>query len=408
MGLYTLPLKFNIGEKKVLQKSQVRVRSPSIVFIRAHPVVDEPRMEKEVHSAITNGFQVTILAWDRKGANNKFEHSSERTIYRFRLHAPYGKFFLVVYYPFFWLWVLSKLLVTSPRLVHACDPDTIFPALLYRGLRAGETKVIFDMFDSIAMTLLDVSKLMSEMVSCLERFAGARSDAVISVSEYERTFLFRGAKLRRNEIIGNFPDERFVIPDSLPLNRNKKTFRLVFAGSVGQYRGVLEVAESIKDLDNVELIVAGRVADNSILDTIMRLPNVKYCGPLAYAKSLSLQASADVLPVLYDLDSPWFHMESPGLSPNKLYEAMMLGIPIITNLNRPLLTVDCGIIIKYNDITAIRKAIIYLKDNPEARQRLGQNGKLAYEQKYNWKSLEKKLVALYNELIESTGENDNE
>lgn len=41
-----------------------------------------------------------------------------------------------------------------------------------------------------------------------------------------------------------------------------------------------------------------------------------------------LERSADVIPLLYDLSLPINKVASP----NKLFEAMMFGVPIVTNL----------------------------------------------------------------------------
>ena len=42
--------------------------------------------------------------------------------------------------------------------------------------------------------------------------------------------------------------------------------------------------------------------------------------------------------------------------------------------------------------------ILYLKNNPQIAQQMGQNGRTAFEKKYNWQIEEKKLIKLYNEL----------
>ena len=369
-----------------------------IVFIRSNPVVSDPRVSKEVRSLSTHGFKVTVLAWDRKGLCNKFESSDYGIVLRLRLPVPYAKAIVPVYYPFFWLWVLSKLLKIQPTIIHACDIDTIFPALLYRFLRR-KTKVILDIFDSMAMMVLGRGhQLLGTAVMCLERFIVTIPDALIAVSK-GRLDLYNGVKLKTSETIMNFPDLDFItnLGKIRIVNRSEKTFRVVYAGVIWPYRGLTEVAEATKGINNIEFMVAGRIMDHAVFDSLMRFLHVAYCGELTFNESLALESSADVLPVFYDLNSP--SLRFLGLSPNKLYEAMMLGIPIITNLKSALQEADCGIFAEYGDISAIKKAMIYLKDHPDIRFRLGQNGKRAFERNFNWKCMETKLIALYQELI---------
>ena len=85
---------------------------------------------------------------------------------------------------------------------------------------------------------------------------------------------------------------------------------------------------------------------------------------------------------------------------NKTLEAMMCGIPIITNLSSEFVNeIGFGIIVEYGNIDQIRSAIIRLRDDPELRKRLGDNGRKAFLQKYNWDTMEKKLYDIYSNLI---------
>ena len=102
------------------------------------------------------------------------------------------------------------------------------------------------------------------------------------------------------------------------------------------HRGLLELAEAIKDLDGFEFVLAGRVLDPEIANKLKRFSFVKFLGQLSLAESIELQKTAHVIPLLYDLQLPINRVAAP----NKFYEAMMLGIPVITNLSNILS--DCS------------------------------------------------------------------
>ena len=363
-----------------------------IVFIRSNPIAPDPRVEKEVQSLTTNGFKVTILAWDREKAFNKLESCGNKTIWRLRFRAPYRNLVIAAYYPIFWLWVLSKLLKIRPIVIHACDVDSIFPALLYRLLKH-EAKVVFDMFDVYALLLRSKSKVLSNFVFCLELFAASKSNAFITVST-KRLALFESAKPKLVEVVMNCPS---FMPRSRLLSQSmdKTKFRMVYAGAISPGRGLLQLCEASKDIDDLELVVAGRVMDRKTLDKINQFSHTKYVGQLKYDAALKLQASADLIPALYDPTVALYRVASP----NKIFEAMMLGIPVITNLVDIIEETKCGVKVNYHDVKGITQTILYIKEHPKVRLKLGLNGKRAFELKFNWSQMENKLLKLYYTLM---------
>jgi glycosyltransferase involved in cell wall biosynthesis len=83
---------------------------------------------------------------------------------------------------------------------------------------------------------------------------------------------------------------------------------------------------------------------------------------------------------------------------------MMCGKPIITNDKTSMAGIvhaeNCGLIVPYGDISAIKNAIIMLKEDPDLCNLLGANGRRAYEQKYSWTIMEKRLLAVYERLTD--------
>ena len=90
--------------------------------------------------------------------------------------------------------------------------------------------------------------------------------------------------------------------------------------------------------------------------------------------------------------------------PNKIFEYMAAGLPIIAS-NFPLWKkiVDdagCGICIDPTDPEKIAEAILYLLDNPQLGKEMGENGRRAAKERYNWKKESKKLLEVYKKLID--------
>jgi glycosyltransferase involved in cell wall biosynthesis len=94
------------------------------------------------------------------------------------------------------------------------------------------------------------------------------------------------------------------------------------------------------------------------------------------------------------------HIDS---QPNKMFEYMSAGLPIITS-NFPLWKEivegnSCGICVNPLESKEIAEAIEYIVSHPKGAEQMGQNGKRAVLEKYNWQVEEKKLFEVYEELI---------
>lgn len=89
--------------------------------------------------------------------------------------------------------------------------------------------------------------------------------------------------------------------------------------------------------------------------------------------------------------------------PTKVYEYMALGIPSVLS-NTPYIRriVDkygIGVCVDPSDTDQIASAIRYLLDNPEEARRMGENGRRAVKEEFNWGVEEKKLFALYEDIM---------
>jgi glycosyltransferase involved in cell wall biosynthesis len=89
--------------------------------------------------------------------------------------------------------------------------------------------------------------------------------------------------------------------------------------------------------------------------------------------------------------------------PNKMFEYMSAGIPVIAS-DFPLWRVivagnDCGLLIDPMRPQEIANAIDKLVSNPDMAQRMGNNGRKAVETQYNWRIEEQKLLGFYDKIL---------
>lgn len=91
-----------------------------------------------------------------------------------------------------------------------------------------------------------------------------------------------------------------------------------------------------------------------------------------------------------------------GSFPVKKFEYMAAGLPVIASnfpLWREIEGNECGVCVDPFDPVAIAAAIDRLVDDSDLARRMGENGRRAVHERYNWGVEEKKLLALYGKLL---------
>lgn len=91
--------------------------------------------------------------------------------------------------------------------------------------------------------------------------------------------------------------------------------------------------------------------------------------------------------------------------PVKMFEYMAVGLPVIAS-NFPLWKKiveenNCGICVSPLNPEEIAKAIEYLIEYPEEAKKMGENGRKAVLEKYNWENESKKLLKIYEKLFKN-------
>lgn len=352
----------------------------------------------QIIKSLHKRYSVIALGWNRGHSGQEIVDNGLE-IQLLNLSAPYGYerygvLRLAVYFPIFWAWIFVKLCIHKPKIVHSCDLATILPCCIYKILF--RRKLIFDVLDRYGMTYIRKDrnvffKLLHSLVNSVEEIFAKNSDVLLAVSD--KMFLTFREKPKNCVTIMNCPEDRLI-------NKRKREstdYKLLFTGAIRKGRGLETISDIVMGMKDTELIVTGKIKDKKLQHKITGTPNVKYLGFLDRKELLDFEASCHVMIALYDLNLQ--SQYEYGMA-NKVLEAMMCGIPIITNISHELVNeTRCGLVVNYGDVKQIEQAIISLRDNPEMRRLLGTNGRKAFLEKYNWDRMEEKLLKTYENLL---------
>jgi glycosyltransferase involved in cell wall biosynthesis len=363
-----------------------------VVLVRSRAT--DAAVFKNAESLARGGFDVHLLLWDRQH-NLRDEKDAGYRVHRFAMKAPYDRMTIIFYHPFWWLYELYFLLVSRPDIIHACDLDTLLPAVLVKLLL--RNKLFYTIYDFYADNFSDrgssLVRLLKQSLSSLEKFLIGFADVLFLVDEC-RLEEVKGARIKKVVYLYNSPADF-----SCPAEERSQHDGLVvlYVGLINPTRGVEHMVKAVEAVDGIRMIIAGPDSANNLkLDVPVNADKIRFIGYLpTYEDVLRKTFEADLL----------FRFEDPELSsskyasPNKLYEAMMCGKPFLVNegigSSRIVAGTQCGVIVPYGDVEAIKKALARLRDDRELRMRLGSNGRKAYEEKYSWAIMEKRLLDIY-------------
>jgi glycosyltransferase involved in cell wall biosynthesis len=370
-----------------------------ILITRSNPIAPDPRVEKTYRALSNAGYFVQVLGWDRTALLPQHEIREGVPVSRLPIQAPYGKGMGNFPQLMRWQWGLWRWLVKHRAeydVIHACDFDTVLPALLIKTWYG--KRIIYDIFDFYADHLRATPAIIKHMIRQVDLWAARKADWLILVDEAR---LEQVAKVNKQEIsiIYNSPEDvsnRFISATRTDPGK----FTLAYIGLLQVERGLLEMISVLEKHPEWHFDLAGFGGDeHQILSAAENLQNIHWYGRVNYELALQLSAAADILFATYDPKIP-NHKYS---SPNKVFEAMMLGKPVIvaegTNMDRIVKEANCGCIIPYGDISALEKSIQSLAEDPELVRQLGINARKAYETRYNWAIMSGRLLQLYQKVL---------
>jgi glycosyltransferase involved in cell wall biosynthesis len=286
-------------------------------------------------------------------------------------------------------------------IIHACDFDTVLAALCCKLLMGKQ--VVYDIFDFYADMLRATPKPVKTMIRFLDLHAINTVDALILADDARYTQI-SGAHLKRSVVIYNalpdLPVRREPVADS---NTREAGLRLAYFGNLQVERGLVELLDVLGGHPEWQLDLGGFGGDEALIqDKASALANVTWHGRLPYERVLTLTARADALIATYDPHIP----NNRYASPNKLFEAMLLGKPILvaqgTNMDRIVQDADCGIVVQYGSRADLESALKTLHEQPELRMQWGAHARQAFETTYNWQAMQARLFQLYASLPQTS------
>lgn len=367
-----------------------------IVIIRSNQVAPDSRVEKEASALVEYGHDVKILAWDRRSNHKETEEVIEAfgqciSIVRFGHIANFGDGFKSIKSYLLFQWDVFKWLIVNRKsydVIHACDFDTAWVSTFTNIFL--RKKYIFDIFDYIGG---ERATIVQKLLCKVQNTIINRSDATIICTE-KRMRQIAPSKPRKLVVIHNTPPQMGGDEEYNPTHTHIK---ICYVGILQDYRLLEEIPDFFKKHLEYELHIGGFGKFDALYQKLSKeYANIKYYGRLQYKDTLKLERECDIMLAIYD-PSIENHVFA---APNKFYEGLMLGKPLImvhgTGMSEIVDEHNIGETIEYS-VEGFEQGILKLAGRKEEWPNIHKKMNILYNQ-YSWEAMKSRLVNLYEEL----------
>jgi glycosyltransferase involved in cell wall biosynthesis len=377
----------------------------TVLMLLTNAYDPDPRVRQEALALIGMGCRVRLLAWDRDLKAPAAECMEGVEVERVFLASAHGRGTAQL---FFYAWLYLKMLWrgmrTSFDVVHCHDLDT-----LPLGFVLGKLKrkpIVYDAHESFPDMLEgSVHPAVQRGLLWLENFLIRRLNLLITVGEkLRRHFADRGA--RRSVVVGNWKRlEEFSRSDE----QNREVRRrlgvrddLLLVVCITQLlrdRKIEELLQAASECPDVSVVLGGKgVMEQQVRDAAAANPRIQYLGFLSGKQIADYTCAGDIVYYGFDPQNP----NARYSAPNKLFEALAAGKPLITGdfgeIAEVVREADCGIVLEEYSVDSVLEAFAILQGTSR-RTAMAENAARFGQNFLNWQRGEEILFQEYSALL---------
>lgn len=304
----------------------------SILFIRSFTPDFDGKFNKYQQALGIQGIDWSFLGWDRSGENFRSKYTDKCFLYPKK--APLGGGFKNVFNIVLWNIHIANFIIKhrkSIKTLHIIDFDSaIFAYPIGKFLKK---QVIFDVYDKYT-SMRKLPHFLKKIADTYESFMIKNAD--ITILADSNRLKQHGIKSTPENllILENVPSNIKLTESSTGRKSNDKNISINYFGVLEKNnRGLEDISKAVLNLPNYELHVTGYGELEAFFKSLSNnYPDkIKYYGPKNTLEGLSIAKNADIMLGLYYKHVP-NHLFA---APNKYYEHLMLGKPLLTTTGTP-------------------------------------------------------------------------
>ena len=376
-----------------------------VILLRSNPVDPDPPVEKVALTLLRAGYTVTIIGWDRdadyalkKELIQISDYKAE--VIRFGIKAQFSGGMRKNLFPLcrFLIRLRSWLVKNKATydVIHAFDFDTGIVASGYA--KKLNKKFVYHILDYYVDSHGLRRTVLEKPILELENSAIRSADATIICTEKRREQI-AGSTPKRLAVIHNTPSASQIKQCDNKTQQTGRT-KIVYVGILGPSRLLTEIVDAVSENSSIELHVGGFGGlKDYFIEKSNSFDNIYFHGRLAYDQTLSLENECDIMLAIYDpaIENHRF------AAPNKFYESLMLGKPVImvrgTGMSEVVENNSIGELIEYSKEGFI-DGVNRLIERKDEWHSIEHRMKELYQNQYCWDEMERRLLELYGAVEE--------
>ena len=359
-----------------------------IVNLVLNSFLNDNRVLKTTKTLLDLGYEVQIVALHEVGLP-EFEHLNGASVHRIVLRSrKWSKYKLIQFLKLIEFIFKFARLYRNHDILHCNDLDGLLVGCICK-LTRPKIRVNYDSHEYAINVLPNQSKLSIKLNFLLENFLIRFADDVITVSDSIANEYARLYNINKPYIILNCPNyieqvKHNIFREIFLIRENQTIF--LYQGGLGLGRGIDILLETFLsfELDNVVIIFMGFGTFEHQIKKIAKKNKTIFFHPAVSQDILLNYTSSADFGILFYEDTCLNHRYC---SPNKIFEYLMAGLPVLTSnlfeMKRLVETDGIGIVAHSNTVNGFKKAV-----NDSLTQDYGkiQNNVFAVRKKYCWET----------------------
>lgn len=368
---------------------------PDVVVLRTNP---KDSSLARLLTVLTQEYRTLALVWDRTDDYDCPVVSPRLAVRRSTRPGKYYTLSTVATVALLQPWFLMQTLRARPRAVHSMDLDTglvgLFAARLLR------VPFVYQCLDPYAGSLpVGWPRVIGRVVDRIENAVISRSDLFV-ITDLLRLAQHPAAVPAHVTELPNIP---MRAPEPQPWSGGELT--VGYVGSLVPHRSLDVIIDTVGGLadEGVRLVLGGfGPLEAELRSRAAPYPNITILGWVPDDEVMATMGAFDVFVQIEDPSHPAYRW----VSPNKLFESMALGRPIIVARGTLSATrvaeTGHGLTVAYGSQDSLRRVLVDIRDGVVDRNRLGAKGRRCFTEHWLPDRVARRVLDAYPPITTST------